>query len=349
MVVLAQLNFMRQKDLGFDRSHVFFFAHREDFAPFDTKFKSELMGNPALQNVIRSTYNPMQILGGLVLADDAWPGKTSADDQMFFNMEAEPELLSSLGFSFVQGKNFSGGPSDSSSYVINEAAARVMHLSDPVGTTIKAPTQGTIIGVIKNFHSNPLRESFQPIIISTRYNDFGVTLVKYTPGKMRDALAAVESAYAKFAPDLPLEIKFMDDTFAEQYGDEIRLGRLATICTGIAIFISCIGLFGLVSFSAARRKKEIGIRKVLGADAYRIVSLLCRDTFVLLLIACVIGIPLAVWASTKFLSGFAFHTTINYWAVSLVVGAMLLLAMLTISFQSVRASLANPGETLKSE
>jgi hypothetical protein len=205
------------------------------------------------------------------------------------------------------------------------------------------------VGIIKDFHGTSLRDKLQPVIISTRFRDFGIVLVKYEPGQTAEAMLAVESVYKKFEPEFPIEIGFLDETFADLYGDEILMGRLATVCTSIAIFISCLGLFGLISFSAERRRKEIGIRKVLGADVLRIVSLLCLDTVLLLLIACAVGVPLALWGASEFLGRFAFHTSVNYWAVAAVACLMIALALATISMQSVKAARTNPSDTLRSE
>lgn len=349
LVVFQQLEFMRRKDLGFDRENVFFFTYREEFEDHYKEFRQDALSHPSVKHVLRSSYNPMQVFGGMVLADDGWPGKTSEDDLMFYTIEADAEMFDVMGFTLSQGRGFSGTPADSAAYILNEAAVSAMKLSDPVGATIKAPKAGTVVGVVKNFHAHPLREKFQPIIISTRFRDFGVVLVKYEAGRTNEALLAVETAYRKSNPDFPIEIGFMDDTFADQYTDEILMGKLATICTTVALFISCMGLFGLISFSAERRRKEIGVRKVLGAHTPDIVSLLCRDTLLLLLVALVLGIPIAGWASYEFLGQFAFRTDLNLWMAGLVVIAMLLLALITISFQSIRAARVNPADTLRSE
>jgi putative ABC transport system permease protein len=349
MVVFQQLEYMRKKDLGFDRENTFFFTYRESFGERYEKFRSDAAAHPSIQHVIRSSSNPMQVFGGMVLADDGWPGKTAEDDLMFYTIEADAQLLGALGFDLVQGRAFNGTPADSSSYILNESAVRAMNLKDPLGAVIKAPTEGTIIGVVKDFHSQPLREKYQPIIFSTRFDNFGVVLVKYKPGYLAEALSAVEAAYQDLDPDFPIEIGFMDETFANQYADEILMGKLATLCTSVALFISCMGLLGLISFSVERRRKEIGIRKVLGADLSTIVALLSRDTLLLLVIACVIGMPLSVWAANEFLGRFAFHTSMNYWVAGLCVFGMVLIALVTISVQSIRAGMTNPAETLRAE
>jgi putative ABC transport system permease protein len=349
MVVFQQLEYMRKKDLGFDRDNVFFFTYRESFGENYEEFKHEVSAQPSIRHIVRSSSNPMQVFGGMVLADDGWPGKSTEDDLVFSMLVADAELLEVMGFSFVQGRSFSGTPADSAAYILNEAAVAAMKLDNPIGTIIKAPTEGTVIGVVKNFHSNSMRDKLRPVIIGTRFEDFGVVLVKYEPGHTSEALLAVDAAYKKFNPDFPIEVKFMDDIFANQYSNEILMGKLATLCTSVALFISCMGLFGLISFSAERRRKEIGIRKVLGAHLYDVVSLLCRDTLILLVIALAIGIPIAGWAAFEFLRSFAFHADINVWMGVAVVLAMLSLALITISFQAIRAGRVNPADTLRSE
>ncbi len=350
VVMYRQIEYLRNKDLGFDRNHTFYLRINDALSKDFEEFKRIALADPSIRFVSRSDDNPMDVFGGLVLADNAWPGKTKEDNLVFQFLQCDYDLLPALGFSFVAGRNFSPDfKSDSSNYIITEEAARVMRLKDPVGQFLNGPTKGTIIGVIKDFHSAGMQKPIMPVIIGLNLKEARRIYVSYEKGKLPDALKHITAVHHQIAPDFPMEYKFLDEPFEEQYRNEILMGKLAGCFTCIAIFISCLGLFGLSSFNAARRSREISIRRVLGASLSQVVALLCRDFIVLILVALMIGIPVAWMVMERFLATFAFHTDIGLPVLIATTVLMVLVALVTVSFQSIRSALANPVESLKNE
>jgi ABC-type antimicrobial peptide transport system permease subunit len=349
-VVYQQLDYMRNKNLGFDRNNIFYIMSTEGIRKTVDAFRNEALKNPMIQSVAQADDNPMEIFDGMVLADNAWPGKTKADNILFRRIQCDPDFLPALGFTIVEGRNFSSKlSSDSTSYIINQEAAKKMRLSDPVGQQLIAPYKGQIVGVVKDFHSTGLRAPIEPVIIAMRPENARRVFFRYQQGHAVEALQYIESVYKKFEPAFPIEYKFLDETFGSQYQDEIMTGKLSICFTAMAIFISCLGLFGLASFTAERRAKEISLRKVLGATVSQMIGLLCRDFVLLVGISLLIGLPVAWWGAQKYLEGYRFHTTLNAYVFGAAALSMLLVALLAVSYQSAKAAMANPAERLTYE
>jgi ABC-type antimicrobial peptide transport system permease subunit len=350
IVVHKQIEYMRNKNLGFDKENAFYFTISEALKKNVEGFKNEILKNPSVQNVARSNSNPMQVFDGMVLADNAWPGKTKEDNLIFKTLRCDNDFLKSFGFTLLEGRFFSEEfPSDSNNYIINEEAAKRMKLSNPIGQELIAPTKGEIIGVVKDFHSGALQGAIEPVIISMRPKIADLMFIRYKPGQAQEAVENVESLLKKFNSGFPLEYKFMDETFGKIYETEILAGKLSNCFTLIAIFISCLGLFGLASFTAERRTKEIGVRKILGATVSQVVLLLCRDFILLICIALVVGLPLAWLGAKEFLDGYAFHIELGYAVFALAGFGITAIALVTVSFQSVKAAMSNPVKNLRVE
>ena len=350
VVVYQQINYMRNKNLGFDRENIFYLSVNQALRKNFIAFKAEALQNPSIRFVARSDDNPMDIFGGMVLTDNAWPGKTKEDNIAFGFLQCDEELLPALGFTFLEGRNFSDKiVSDSANYIINEEAVRRMKLSSPVGQFLVGPRKGNIVGVVKNFNTSGLQKPIGPVIIAMNPNDARRIFIKYEKGDLHEVMKHIQTVYKKYSPDFPIEYKFMDETFGQQYQNEILIGKLATGFTAMAIFISCLGLFGLASFTAQRRTKEITIRKVLGATVSQLITLLCQEFVVLILISLLIGLPLAWWGTEKFLQTYAFHTDFPFSVLVITSLSLLGVGLLTVSFQSAKAALLNPAESLRSE
>ena len=350
IVVYQQLDYMRNKNLGFDKNNIFYLMSTEGIRKTVEGFRSEALQNPIIRSVAQADDNPMEIFDGMVLADNAWPGKTKADNIIFKYMQCDSDFLPALGFTLLEGRNFSSEiASDSTGYIINQEAARKMRLSDPVGQQLIAPRKGQIVGVVKDFHSTGLQGPIEPVIISMRPENARRLFIRYQPGHAEEALKYIQSVYKKFEPTFPMDYKFMDETFDRQYRDEIMTGKLSTCFTVMVIVISCLGLFGLASFTAERRAKEISLRKVLGATVTQMISMLCRDFVLLVGIALIIGLPIAWWGAQKFLNTYQFHTTLSVYVFLSTALSMLLLTLLTVSYQSAKAAMANPADSLTYE
>jgi putative ABC transport system permease protein len=350
IIVRQQIEYMRNKNLGFDKENAFYFNINAGLRKNLEAFRNEALQNPAIKNVALSNNNPMQVFSGIVLPDNAWPGKTKEDNLVFTWLKCDQHFLSAFDFTLVEGRNFSTEvPSDSSNFIITEEAAKRMKLANPVGQQLNASHEGEIIGLVKDFHSTGLQGQITPVIISMNPESSNLLFVRYQPGLATEALKYIESLHKKFEPDFPMEYKFMDDEFGKIYESEIMVGKLATYFTVMAIFISCLGLFGLASFTAEKRVKEIGIRKIMGATVSQLVVLLCRDFILLIGIALIVGLPLAWWGSQKFLEGYAFHTDLSYSVFVITSLSMMAIALLTVSFQSAKAAQSNPVKNLRTE
>jgi hypothetical protein len=350
IVVHDQISFMRNKDLGFDREDVFYFKMTKNLRRNFQAFRAQAMESKNIRNVAQSADNPMDIVAGMVLADNAWPGKRKEDNVLFKYLRCDDQLLDLLNFTFLDGRNFSNQyPADSINYIINEEAVRQMNLKDPIGQYIIAPRKGKIVGVIKDFHSSALKGPIEPAIISLNPQRSELIFVRYEQGHLRDALETITTLYRKHEPDFPLDLSFMDETFGRQYQDEIMLGRLSACFTGIALFISGLGLFGLASFSAARRAKEIGIRKVMGATIAQMVGLLCSDYIKLVLVALGIALPISWWLGRQYLDDYAYKISLGITPFLITSLSVLVVAMLTVSYQSLRAAGSNPVRVLKAD
>jgi putative ABC transport system permease protein len=252
----------------------------------------------------------------------------------------------------VEGRNFSPNiPSDSlNGYILNEAAVKALGWTSAVGKKFGA---GTVIGVVKDFHFQSFDFSIEPLFLKYRNatNLYGISnfMAKIDSENTEAALAHVENTLKTMVPDFPMEYHFLDDTYNQLYNTEKRFGKAFNLFTFIALFIAGIGLFGLVTFQVNRRTKEIGIRKVLGATTTGLVALLSKDFLKLVFVALVIASPLAYFFMEKWLQDFSYRIDISWWTFALAGFAAIIIAFVTVSFQSVKAALANPVETLRSE
>jgi putative ABC transport system permease protein len=239
--------------------------------------------------------------------------------------------------------------------VLNESAVKVIGLpsnQDAVGKNFSyGGRRGKIIGVINDFNFESLLQKIVPLVLlyPKGEEDFGRISVKVEGGNVPAALSKIEQTWKQFLPEIPFEYTFMDENFARLYEAQERQGTIFSIFTGIAIFIACLGLFGLSSFAISQRMKEVGIRKVLGANVNHIVFLLSKDFMVLVLLAAVIAFPVAWYAMNKWLSEFAYRITISWWIFIAAALLTAIIALATVSFLTIRAAIANPVKSLRSE
>jgi ABC-type antimicrobial peptide transport system permease subunit len=239
-------------------------------------------------------------------------------------------------------------------YLVNEAAARKIGYKDPVGKELTMwGDKGTIIGLMKDYHHNSLHVPIEPLILrlfKKSWNSYwGNVIIKTEKGQTKQALASMEKVYKKFNPGFPFKYYFTDDEIMNTYKAEYTVSKLSRYFAFLAIFISCLGLFGLVTFTAEQKTKEIGIRKVLGASVTGIIGMLSKDFIKLVVIAAVIAFPVAWWMMHKWLSDFEYRVNIGWWVFVVAGVAALLIALLTISFQSIKAAIANPVKSLRTE
>jgi putative ABC transport system permease protein len=285
---------------------------------------------------------------------------TSAKGALFTEVwPVDADYLNTMGMSLEKGRNFSPAlPTDSTAMVINETAARMLGYSlDPINKTVYYPlskngkvvtTEFHIIGVLKDFNFKSLRDNITPIVMMLGNNNDAMS-VRISAKNLTPFVSKIEQKWDALSPNQHFEYSFMDEDFNNAYQFEQHTGKLFLCFTVFAIIIACLGLFGLAAYAAEQRNREIGIRKVLGADVSVIVAMLSKDFIKLVFISIGIGAPLAWFAMQKWLQGFAYRENIPWWVIASAAFGAIVIALVTISFQSIKAALANPVESLRSE
>jgi ABC-type antimicrobial peptide transport system permease subunit len=346
-----QMKFIKNKNLGYDKSYFFSVTLPQGVVDHISSVKTELAKQTSVLNVAAAdAYNFSNVSGAT--GDLDWKAKPANTSLMITQIAADKDFIPTMKIKFLEGKNFTGTPADSAYYILNETAVTQMGLKPPyVGQQISFhENKGTILGVVKDFNFQSLKEKISPLIFyNYRYTTKNILYVRTSGNHAADAIAAVEKQYKKYAGEVPFSYQFLDKTFEAQYESDQRTGTLFNVFAGIAIFISCLGLFGLATFTAQVKTKEIGIRKVLGASVSGIVELLSKDFLKLVIIAIVVATPVAWLAINKWLDGFAYRTNISWWVFATAGILALLIALITISFQAIKAALANPVKSLRSE
>jgi len=353
LVVNDQTAYMRNKNLGFDKNDIISVWSNVQTSKNYEAFRNELLQQPDIIAVGMGAANPMEINGSTIFK---WEGKPSDDDSYFNSASCDYDYLSALGFTLIEGRNFSRNfPSDSTNYIITEGAARKIGFANPIGRHMQwGNHDGQIIGVIKDFHNLGIRESLRPTVftLGNRDADFGrwaTVFVRYKSGRTITTLEHISDVYKKYTTDFPIQFGFLDKDFEWQFHAEIMAATLTKCFTVMAVIISCLGLFGLALFNTEKRMKEISIRKVLGASVSRLVVLLCSDFVKLVFYAIIISCPIAYYLTEKFLGEYAYHIQINIWMFVLPSLVMFLSSLIIISYQSIKASLRNPVDAMRSE
>jgi putative ABC transport system permease protein len=355
IVVYRQLQYIQNKELGFNKDHILTGNMAFGLNSKFEAFRTDLLKNPAIIDASRSSDVPSDRLlrasDAAVLQDGAMrPLKV---DLKFINTDYN--FLETYGVQLIAGRGFSRDyQGDVKNYLINEAGVKALgwkNAQEAIGKDLTyGGIQGKIIGVVKDFHFESLHQKIIPLLFfPSPFNFYFRLSVKVDGHHTASAVAALMNTWHKYEPEAPFEYTFLDDKFSRLYQSEGRQESLFTVFSGIAIFIACLGLLGLSSFTITQRMKEIGIRKVLGATVPQIVGELSKDFIRLVLIASVIAFPVAWYAMNQWLGDFAFHVTISWWVFVIAGAAALLIAFITISYESLKAALMNPVKSLRSE
>ncbi len=346
----SQMNFIKSKDLGYDKSYVFAVPLTPEVVDHLDAVKTELKKQPGIFNVSTSDAYYISNISSST-GDIDWAGKPPKSNMIITQVLIDKDFIPTMKMQFSEGNNFFGMPADSTHYILNETAVKAMGLKAPyVGQEIGFHSwKGTIIGVLKDFNFKSLKEKISPLIFFTTRWKPNIMYVRTTAGNAQQAIAAVEKQYKKYAGDIPFSYNFLDKSFEAQYKSDQRAGTLFNVFAGIAIFISCLGLFGLATYTAQVKTKEIGIRKVLGASVSGIIKLISKDFLKLVIIAIIIATPVAWLSMNKWLQGFAYRINISWWIFVLAGMIATFIALFTISFQAIKAAIANPVKSLRSE
>jgi ABC-type antimicrobial peptide transport system permease subunit len=346
LVVYGQMQLVQNKNLGYNKDNVLRMTNEGGIAHSQEAFLADVRTLPGVAYA--------SDMEGDILSDHSsgggvdWPGKTKGME--FDILYLDYDLMETMGLQMKEGRTFDRNhPTDKNGLIFNETAIAAMHLKNPIGQPISLyGTKGQIIGVVKDFNYESLYKRIGPLAIGFRDKNSNI-FIRIRAGREKETLAHLASVYKKYNPGLPFEFSFLDKDYQALYAAETRVSDLSKYFAGIAIIISCLGLFGLSAFNAQRRQKEISIRKVVGASVKDVVVLLSKDSLVLILLAVLIAFPLSWWAMHRWLEGFAYRISLSPGLFVTAGTALIVITLLTISFQSIRAAVASPANALKQD
>ena len=351
VVVYNQLNYLRNKKLGYDKEHMIYMGMRGEMrAKFDT-LKNELLKNSNILGITASSNVPTY---GYSFSNSLWhwEGQNPDEETLMRAVFIDDDYFKTFGMEMAEGRSYSREFSTDATeaIIVNEEAVKAMKMKSPLGKRLSLNEHNfKIIGVVKNYNFRSLRQKIDPLILIYERQASRALFAKLKSDNISQTIGYIEKIREKFAPGYPFNYHFLDEALDDLYRSEERIGTIFRYFSVLAIFISCLGLFGLASFMAEQRTKEIGIRKVLGATVSNIVLLLSKEFAKWVFVANVIAWPIAYYAVNKWLQGFAYRTTIGLWIFILAAVMVLFIALLTVSYQSFKAAMANPVNALKYE
>ena len=357
ITIYNQLKYIHSKDLGYNRSHVLILQNTNALGNNTKAFKDEILQIPGVQNATMTGYLPTSDWrSDSPLFPDATLDPKKAVSMQIWGVDEN--YIPTLDMHIIKGRNFSKDfLTDSTGIIINEAAAKLLGFKDPLNKTLyymndlrngKNITAYHIVGVVKDFNFSSLREVVTPLALMDHRQE-GSIAFRINTGNIQGLIAQIESKWRTMASGQPFNYSFMNDDFNNIYKSDQQTGKIFISFAILAIFIACLGLFGLVSYAAEQRTKEIGIRKVLGATVSNIAGMLSKDFLKLIIIAAFIAFPVAWWAMHSWLQHFAYRISITWWVFVIAGGMALIIALATISFQAIKAAIANPVKSLRSE
>ncbi|MEM6844504.1 MAG: ABC transporter permease [Bacteroidota bacterium] len=354
VLATQQLNFMKSKDIGFNKEQMMLIPMNNEANEQYETLRNELLAHAGVAGVTASGQrigNNFHQTGGKVKTD------TSIHELTISQVNVDYDYLDVYGIQVKEGRSFSREYADDAgfSFIINESLAKELGLEDPVGAQFgfsfyDNDTLGTIVGMTHDFNYNSLHHSVNTLAIHVNpESGFSELSVKVRPDNLNETIAAVQGTWETLIPNRPFEYSFLDEHFEELYQTDEQMSKVVSVIAGLAIIIACLGLFGLASIATEQRTKEIGIRKVLGASLVELLVVLSKNFIGLILIAFLISVPVTYYLLQGWLEGFAFRISIGWWVFIFAGFLSLLVALVTVSFQTTRAALANPVDALRSE
>ncbi|MBS1921291.1 MAG: ABC transporter permease [Bacteroidetes bacterium] len=357
LIVKKQIQFTLDRDAGYNRNNLVYMFGQGDIDKHYAVIKNELLSSGAVTSITRSA-NPITRRW----SDSwgfSWPGSTKQDEKTdFVRFGSDADFVKTIGVKLIAGRDIDiyNYPTDSTAVLLNESAVKAMHLKDPIGITIKSVDDNTqqwhVIGVIKDFIlESPYQKDINPMMVFGPAGSSGYVLhLKLnTANSTTSDLAKIEKVFKAYNPQYPFEYVFADEAYARKFDETQRTGKLASLFAALTIFISCLGLFALAAYSAENRTKEIGVRKVLGASVFNITSLISKDFLKLVIISFVIASPIAWYAMQKWLDGYSYRINMEWW-IFIAAGLLsIVIALLTIMFHVIKAAIANPVDSLRTE
>lgn len=341
VVIYSQMKYARNKDMGFDRNNIVYFWGSGNVMPQYESFKAELKRIPGVEFVGLSGSVPGYV--GM-----SWGRQVDGIDRRMNAMTVDPEFIDLYGLEIIEGRSFDPdlATDRDRTFILNETAVRMFELEDPIG---KQLADGVIIGVVKDFSYLSVHHSIGPLVLAYYPGWSRQISIRLSGGNIPETINRIETVWNSFAPEFPFRYEFLDNAIGRLYAKEERLFRLFMYFSILAIFVACLGLSGLALFATQQRTKEVGIRKVFGSSVKNIVLLLTGDFLRWVLLANIIAWPLTWFAMNRWLENFAYHISIKWWMFALSALLAVVIALSTISFQALRAALANPVDALKYE
>jgi putative ABC transport system permease protein len=349
ITISNQLSYIRNKKLGFNKEHMVNIPiyDKDALQRYET-IKNEFLKNPRILGVSASAFSP----GKIPWYQSYWyEGLSEKSYPAIRWVSVDHDFLPTFGIELVSGRNFSRDfPNDvKGAYILNESAVKEIGWDSPLGKQFRIIEKGTVVGVVKDFHFKSLHQEIEPFVLYLCPEYFEYFSIRISPEAIPQTLAFLKDKWQELVPNQLFQYSFLDEDFDNLYKAEMRLEKIFGIVTSLAVFIACLGLFGLAAFTAEQRTKEIGVRKVLGASVSGIFILLSKEFARWVLVANVISWPLAYYAMSRWLQNFAYRTSIGLWIFLLAATLAFVVALLTVSYQAVRAALASPVESLRYE
>ncbi|MDE3249586.1 MAG: ABC transporter permease [Bacteroidota bacterium] len=355
VIVKQQIQFAQDRDTGYNRNKLIYVFTQGDADKHYLSIKNDLLKSGAIESITRSA-NPITQRW----SDGwgyMWDGSTESDKKIdFVRLGSDADMVKTIGLTLKSGRDIDifNYPGDTTAVVLNETAVKLMRLKDPIGQNIHREGESPlhIVGVVKDFIlESPFEQKINPmLIVGPSGGFFQVIHMKLSSANgTKESLSKIEKIFQQYNPQYPLEYAFADDSYARKFKSEQRTGVLAGLFAGLSIFISCLGLFGLATYMAESRVKEIGVRKVMGASVLNITALLSGDFIKLVTISILVASPLAFWLMTRWLENYSYHKQIEWWVFVAAGLLSVIIALATISYQAIRAALANPVQSLRSE
>jgi putative ABC transport system permease protein len=351
IVIYRQLGYIFKKDLGFSKENVIVIPQKEGLSKNYEPFKADLEQIPTVKNVAFVGSNLFQV--PITTTDPVWQGKPENSAISFKVLRSDDGFIPAMNIKLIAGRNFYSNRADSSNYIINEKAMLAMGLTkqNVIGSKLEMWNgKGKIIGLTDDFANGNLHQGTEPLILMfTTTNGFSYYIKTIENANVSQTLTRIETVVKKYSPEYPFEYSFLDSDYGKEYKAESVLGKLSFGFTLVAVIICCLGLFGLATFAAEQRIREIGVRKVLGATVSDIVVLLSKEFAGLVVIAIILAIPIAWYFLNQWLQDFAYRINISWWIFVLAGLSALLIAVLAVSFQAIKAAVSNPVKSLRTE
>lgn len=351
VIIYQQIQHIKTRDLGYNKNNLVYVYLQGDQAAHFAPVYNDLMRSGVVENACLSDNTALQI--GSNTDNYKWEGKDASKNPLISWQNVSAQFISTMGFKLAAGHDFDANPAaDSSHVIINEAFAKQMGPAGRVGGLIREGDGKpyTIIGILKDYLYNDLYGSAAPLILYNQPSQTGVLTMRFKAGvQIQDAIAKAGAIVRADYPGYGFEYHFIDDDFEQAFKTETLTGQLSGVFATLAIIISCLGLFGLAAYTAERRIKEIGIRKVLGATVAGLTGLISKDFLILVVISCLIAFPMAYLFSNNWLKGFQYHIDVQWWVFIAAGLSAMVIALATVSFQAIKAALMNPVKSLRSE